>query len=263
MPLPSIASTARLSPSSSGRKKIAAARLSPEETPTRTAVDALRQAIAEGRTAEAIALMEADPALIGACDMHGVTPLHLAARKHDPALVGWLLDRGALVDARNVDGKTPLDFAAIAAGWAPEGHDCIFYFMENAHVDPARFYETARLLLEKGAELTPRAAVALGDREAVLRLHREGRLTNETDDFGLLAIAVRVNRLDMVATLLDLGLDPNEPVVNEDGDSGWPLWFASMCGRHEIAELLLARGADVNKVVALVATRSAVRWTIR
>ena len=51
--------------------------------------------------------------------------------------------------------------------------------MENAHVDPARFHETARLLLEKGAELTPRAAVALGDREAVLRLHREGRLPNE------------------------------------------------------------------------------------
>jgi ankyrin repeat protein len=220
-----------------------------EEASTRTAVDALRQAIAKGRTAEAIALMEADPALIGACDMHGVTPLHLAARKHDPALAGWLLDRGARVDARNVEGKTPLQFAAVAAGWAHERHDVIFYFMENAHVDPARFYETARLLLEKGAELTPHAAVALGDREAVLRLHREGRLTNVTDDFGPLAIAVRANRLDMVAMLLDLGFDPNEPVANEDSATGWPLWFASMCGRHEIAELLLARGADVNTVV--------------
>src|SRR6516162_8660392 len=129
------------------------ARLSPhEETSTPTAVDALRQTIAKGRTAEAIALMEADPALIGVCDMHGVTPLHLAARKHDPALVGWLLDRGALVDARNVEGKTPLEVAAVAAGWAPERYEVIFYFMENAHVDPARFYETARPLLEKGAE---------------------------------------------------------------------------------------------------------------
>jgi ankyrin repeat protein len=235
------------------------ARLSHEETSTRAAVDALRQAIAEGRTAEAIALMEADPALIGACDIDGVTPLHLAAWKHDPALVGWLLDHGASPGALALraavrcdspeSDKTPLDFAAIVAGWAPEGRDGIFYFMENAHVDPARFYETARLLLEKGAELTPRAAVALGDREAVLRLHREGRLANEIDDFGLLAIAVRVNRLDMVATLLDLGLDPNEPVANENGASGWPLWFASMCGRHEIAELLLARGANVNTVV--------------
>jgi ankyrin repeat protein len=226
------------------------ARLSPhEETSTGTAVAVLRQALAQGRTAEAIALMEADPALIGACDMHGVTPLHLAARKHDPALVSWLLDRGTLVDARNVEGKTPLEVAAVAAGWAPERREVIFYFMENAHVDPARFYETARLLLERGAELTPGAAVALGEREAVLRLYREGRLTNVTDEFGPLAIAVRANRREVVAMLLDLGLDPNEPVANEDSAPGWPLWFASMCGRHEIAELLLDRGADVNTVV--------------
>ena len=95
--------------------------------------------------------------------------------------------------------------------------------------------------------------MALGDREAVLRLHREGRLPNEIHIFrgGLLAIAVRVNRLDMVATLLDLGLDPDESVPTDDGDRSWgmPLWFASMCGRHEIAELLLARGADVNAIV--------------
>ena len=236
------------------------ARANREGAPTSAPVDALRQAIAEGRTAEAIALMEADPALIGACDMHGVTPLHLAAWKHDPALVGWLLDQGASPGALALhsdprcddlpkSGKTPLDFAAIVAGWAPEGCDSFFYFMENARVDPARFLETARLLLQEGAELTPRAAVALGDREAVLRLHREGRLPNEIHIFrgGLLAIAVRVNRLDLVATLLDLGLDPNESDGGES--SGMPLWFASMCGRHEIAELLLAHGADVNAVV--------------
>jgi ankyrin repeat protein len=210
--------------------------------------------------------MEADPALVGACDVYSVTPLHLAAWKHDPAIVGWLLDHGASPSAlalrdtpvRRHDqpvesGKTPLDFAAIVAGWAPEGRDSIFYFMENARVDPARFHETARLLLQKGAELTPRAAVALGDREAVLRLHREGRLPNEIHVFrgGLLAIAVRVNRLDMVATLLDLGLDPDEVIPTGEGYPSWgmPLWFASMCGRHEIAELLLARGADVNAIV--------------
>jgi ankyrin repeat protein len=242
-------------------------RLSHGATPTSAAVDALRQAVAEGRTAEAIALMEADPALIGACDVYGVTPLHLAAWKHDPALVGWLLDHGAAPGALALrdspvrrhewpveSGKTPLDFAAIVAGRAPEGRDSLFYFMENARVDPARFHETARLLLQKGAELTPRAAVALGDRAAVLRLHREGRLPNEIHLFrgGLLAIAVRVNRLDLVATLLDLGFDPDESVVvTDDGgrSRGMPLWFASQCGRHDIAELLLARGADVNAIV--------------
>jgi hypothetical protein len=160
-------------------------RLDHEGTATSAAVDALRQAMAEDRAAEAIALMEAGPALIGACDVSGVTPLHLAAWKHDSAMVGWLLDRGASPGARAwravpvrrdsepvESGKTPLNFAAIVAGWAPEGRDRVFYLMENARVDPARFRETARLLLRRGAELTPRAAVVFGDRAAVLRLDR-------------------------------------------------------------------------------------------
>lgn len=244
------------------------AQLSRGETATGTAVDALSQAIIEGRTADAIALMEADPALISSCDLYSVTPLHLAAWKHDPALVDWLLDHGASAGAlasRSVpvrvpaddypveSGKTPLDFAAFVAGRAPEGRDSVFWFMENAHIAPARFHETARLLLQKRGELTPRAAVALGDGEALLQMHRRLRLHNEIHFVrgGLISIAVRVNRPDMVSLLLDLGLDPDESVPTDDGCRSWgmPLWFASMCGRHEIAELLLARGADVNAVV--------------
>lgn len=229
-----------------------------------TAINALLQVIDKGQTAEAIALMEAEPSLVLACDIQGVTPLHLAAWKHDPTMVAWLLDHGASPSVLAlcadpvqrdpaVSGKTPFDFAAIVAGW---GNDCCgaqLYFMENSHVDPSRFYETARLLREKGAELTPRAAVALGDREAVLRLHREGKLVNEVHMFrgGLLSVAVRVNRLDMIATLLDIGLHPDESVTTDDDARSWgmPLWFASMCGLHEVAELLLVRGADVNGIV--------------
>jgi hypothetical protein len=101
------------------------ARLSQEGSTTGTAVDALRQAIAGGRSSEAIALMEADTGIIGACDTSGVSPLHLAARKLDSTVVGWLLGRGALVDARDVEGHTPLDSAANAAGWAPAARDRI------------------------------------------------------------------------------------------------------------------------------------------
>jgi ankyrin repeat protein len=50
-----------------------------------------------------------------------------------------------------------------------------------------------------------------------------------------------------MALLLDLGLDPDEAIFNLSW--GMPLWFASMCGRHEIVELLLTRGADVNAIV--------------
>lgn len=228
------------------------------------AMEGLQQAILHGRTREAISQMEANPALVHGCDIHGVTPLHVAAWKHDVQLVGWLLDHGASPhagasraalcgDEPRESNRTPLDFAAIVAGWPPAGRQRSFYFMENANVDPARFHETADLLLHRGAEWTPRAAVALGEFEVVARLNDEGRLKNEIQLYrgGLLAIAVRVNRLDMVARLLDLGLDPNERVVTREGErsSGMPLWFASLCGRLETAEMLLKHGADANAVV--------------
>jgi ankyrin repeat protein len=220
--------------------------------------DQINRAILRDRCDEAIKILESDLSLVGACNVaqpingidcrrlaQGTTPLHVAAWKHNTQMVAWLLDRGAPVDAVDGHGQTPLDTAAAVAGWSAHGRD--FSFLENSHLDPSRFFETVRLLRERGAELTSRAAVAIGDAEAVRRMHREGRLKNEE----LLSIAVKVNRIDMVTLLLDLGLDPNEPAEEIDGGivAGAPLWFASMCGRYDIAELLIARGADVNAVL--------------
>ena len=228
--------------------------------------DEVHKAILQGRCDEAIRILESDLSLVGACNVErglndvdgrrfaqGATPLHVAAWTHNPEMVAWLLDRHSVADARDGEGKTPLDYAAIVAGWSAPGRQHVF--MENARKAPALFHETVRLLRSRGAELTPRAAVAVGDTQAALQMHREGRLKNEIHTLrgGLVAIAVRVNRIDMVSLLLDLGLDPDESVTAEDGtlqSSGMPLWFASMCGRHEIAELLLARGADVNAIVS-------------
>ncbi len=227
--------------------------------------DEIHKAILNDRCDEAIRLLESDLSLIGACNVErglndvdgrrlaqGATPLHVAAWKHNSEMVAWLLDRRASADVRDVEGKSPLDYAAIVAGWS--ANDRFFPFLENMRIEPAQFHETVRLLRAKGAELTPRAAVAIGDKQAVLRIHREGQLINEIHFYrgGLFAIAVRVNRGDMVSFLLDLGFDPNESAAStEDGGESWgmPLWFAAVCGRHEIAELLLVNGADVNAIV--------------
>ncbi len=239
-------------------------RLSHETSITNAAIDALLQAIHKGDATAAIAMLEQDEALIRVCDVQGVTALHLAAWKHDPAMVNWLLEHGASPNSLAlcsdpvqrdpaIVGKSPLDFASIVAGWRINGCSAQLYFMENADVAPERFQETMRLLCQSGAKMTPRAAVALGDRETILQLHREGNLDNEVHLFrgGLLAIAVRMNRIDVLTTLLDLGIHPDESVSTDDDARSWgmPLWFASMCGMHATAELLLDHGADVNAIV--------------
>lgn len=110
-------------------------------------------------------------------------------------MVAWLLDHEAPVDAQaphdvpvrmhqepKISGRTPLDFAAIVAGWSAHGRNHVL--MENARKAPALFHETLRLLRSRGAELTPHAAVAVGDKEAVVQMHRQGCLKNEIDTLG-------------------------------------------------------------------------------
>lgn len=230
----------------------------------KSATTDIQRAMLADQWDQARQLLNADTSLIGACDNHGVTPLHLAAWKHHAEMVDWLLLRGAVVDApaavavpvsnapvADCPGNTPLDFAAIAAGYSAQ--DQFLPFLENARIDPAQFVETARLLLAAGAKLTPRSAVAMGDRTAVQKMHDAGILANAIHFYrgGLLAIAVRVNRPNMVSLLLDLGLDPDESTVNASGERSWgmPLWFAAVCGQHDIARMLLDAGADPNAVV--------------
>lgn len=98
-----------------------------------------------------------------------------------------------------------------------------------------------------------RTAVAKGDLEWVRTRYAEGKLTNHVlwDGGGLLTVAVRNNRLDVLNLLLDCGFDPDERVSSGEGDwiaysQGYPLWYCAALGRHKMAELLLDRGADPN-----------------
>jgi ankyrin repeat protein len=224
--------------------------------------DEILRALVEGKRDEAIRLVESDLSLVGACNHAGTTPLHVAAFLHDPEMVAWLLERGAPVDAKaptdvpvvrreqdRVAGRTPLDHAAFMAGWSAHGRHGAF--VATADKPPEAFHAVARILRGAGAELTPRAAVALGDKKAVLGMHRQGRLKNEINCMrgGLVSVAVRVNDVDMVSLLLDLGFDPDETFDDPRTSWGMPLWFAALYGRCQIAELLLQRGADVNAIV--------------
>jgi ankyrin repeat protein len=202
--------------------------------------DQISEAIHNGDRAGAIALLEADKSLIQACDRQGATPLHIAAQVGDHELIEWLLARRANVRKQDVRGYTALDHAVLTV---QPGNGM-------AELLPG----TARLLLERGgAELTVRAAVALGDVANVRKLisANPAALRELTSRGGLLSVAVNHNQIEVAGLLLDLGADVDErTTLNEVEEPtlswGHPLWYAALAGQRDMVQLLLDRGADPN-----------------
>ncbi len=212
------------------------ASMSPGESVT-SAQDDLSETILRDGEARAIDMLEAHPELAHGTDRDGWTPLHLASAVRSPSLVVWLLQHGAQINRRSKDGRTPLDLAV--DGRRP--------------IDPASFAAVANLLLDAGAELTIRAAVALGRSVWLRARHAEQPLVNPItwERGGLLTVAVRHNRPDMLSLLLDFGFDPDERVrLSTTDHASWsqafPLWQCAALGRLDMAETLLQRGANPN-----------------
>jgi ankyrin repeat protein len=213
----------------------------------------LDEALWSGDQDRVIALLGADPSLIHRSHPDGWTLLHRAAGILQERVVAWLLEHGADVNRRAQGEWTPLDFAASGRAWDESGSS-------------ERFASVAALLLRAGAPLSSVAAVALGDGGLVRARHAEGALVNATaydgsgPIGGLLTTAVTHNRQEMLALLLDLGLDPDERAreVGTDGEVAWswgmPLHHCAEFGKFAMAKMLLARGADPNVSVCCSGT---------
>jgi ankyrin repeat protein len=200
----------------------------------------LRDALMTGGEEAVIAVFESEPALAGMCPPDGVTMLHRAAQYGLLRVARWLLDHGA--DASKASqpdfwrwkGRTPLEFA-------------IWEFAADS--DPSVREAMAALLIDRGAELTPLAAAALGRWDYLASCPIES-----LQGKAVLQAAVRGDRPDVLRRLLERGLDPNErmqlgQLEEQTFSSGGPLLEAVNTGRIDMARLLVAHGADPNASV--------------
>lgn len=203
-------------------------------------VHRLRDAMMTGGEEAVIAVFESEPALADMCPPDGVTMLHRAAQYGLLRVARWLLDHGADVnkpsqpDFWRWKGRTPLEFA-------------VWEFAADS--DRSAREAIAALLIERGAELTPLAAAALGHWDYLASCPLES-----LQGKAVLQAAVRGDRPDVLRRLLERGLDPNErmqlgQLEDQTFSSGGPLLEAVNTGRIDMARLLLSRGADPNASV--------------
>jgi ankyrin repeat protein len=157
-------------------------------------------------------LLAADPALVGAVDVHRKTPLHLAAEHDHPEIAELLIAAGAELEAWTTWGATPLEWAG-ALGSRRAGD----------------------VLLAHGARLTLASAAGLGLMDALPRLYRDDGAVS-----AAFVLACRNGHTDAARFLLDRGAD-----VDARGFFGATgLHWAAHNGHADTVTFLLDQGAD-------------------
>jgi ankyrin repeat protein len=195
--------------------------------------DVIHDAAREGDQARVENLLERDPELIRSVNERRATPLHLACDGGHAALAGYLLSRGADIEAADVDGDTPLHWAAYA------GH-C----------------DVAELLLEKGADIEAKNSNEQTPLHyAVLRNQKNmaGFLVDRGADmaagnyegYAALHMATLGSNREIIHLLIEKGADLE---IGDSRNRTPLLLVARETGNAYIARMLIQRGADVNAV---------------
>ena len=189
----------------------------------------------------------------------GWTPLHYAAYKQRPRIVQLLLDGGALVDARDSRGLTPLQHA----GWG------VFRTLRAAGADIHARTDDGFTVLHRAASVadaaTVEALIAAGldptartdsgltvlhyaSSETFEALRAAGADIHARTDDGFTVLHRAAVSLDAAAveSLIAAGLDPNA----ERSNGLTPLLSA---GSREAFDALLAGGADLGPIETVFA----------
>lgn len=161
---------------------------------------------------------------INAINPDGKTPLHVAARQGQTAVVKMLLNNGARPEAKDRSGNSPLHEAIIA------GRTQIADLLAEAggEVDTNRLLD---VVVEEG----------VGDRDVIEWLARRNADFNHTDEEGLTPLirAIKANDRVVVKLLIEAGADVNRA----DSQGRMPLAFCDRVDGEYICRMLDKHGA--------------------
>jgi ankyrin repeat protein len=213
-------------------------------------ISRLHNAVEQGDADAAGSLLQQQPELVNR-DRAGYPerlPIHIAVQRRDAAMVRLLMERGA--DAHS--GIWPYRKDTQAAVMAAErGYDEIFNIIREEELKREEIEADLASEAAKHATEPAAAAVVRGDAAWIRERHAEGALRDPVAGDGLLTLAVKHDRAEMLELLLELGFDPDETRleagVNETVHFwGRPLQQCTQSGKLAMAETLLAHGADAN-----------------
>jgi ankyrin repeat protein len=211
------------------------------------------------------AIIMDDPSSVNVKDIHGSTPLSIAAQEGYLEVVKLLLEKGAAIEAKTNYRGAPVSTAAFYSNPAivkvlavkgtveAIGATPLYIAAKEGHL------AVVKLLLEKGAAIeakaedgcTPISTAAFNGHADVVKLLLERGAAVEgkhKDRVTPLAMAAQQGHLEVVRLLLDKGA-----VVDAKDNNGFtPLARAAqirdgLLARHlEVMKVLLAKGANPN-----------------
>ena len=195
-------------------------------------------AIALGLGDEVRRIVAADPSMLNSRmsrNENNQLPLHFAVQKNRPEMVALLLELGADPLAVDHDGQPVATYAGSPGADRP--------VMEAIHAMTMAELRSAErgLRPSRGAPVDLLACISLRDWDTAARLVRENPELLASG--GALHLLAKRGDAAGVRWLLDRGANPNARWPHWDAEVT-PLHMVAFSGSVEVAELLLAAGAD-------------------